>query len=229
MSQTREPRSRRELLAAGLGAIGAVVAGAFGRPERIQAGGNIQVGGTYSAGVPTRLQNTTTTNTIWVVESKVNGTGTSILGTATHGTGVSGIAEEGQGVSATSTSGMGVHATSTSGYAVRASTTSSIGVYASSGSGVGVRASSSTGYALQTVGRLKIGTSGLVKIPANATSVTVHPGVDISATSFCLLTPTASLQGRDLYYTLLPISDDIVIHLSTSRTADTLVAWLLIG
>ena len=92
------------------------------------------------------------------------------------------------------------------------------GVYGQATSGVGVYGSATTGYALRTSGRLKVDkASGVATIPATKTSITVTPGIDVTSTSFVLLTPKADLGSRRLWYTTSPTANTITIKVSTRR------------
>jgi hypothetical protein len=59
--------------------------------------------------------------------------------------------------------------------------------------------------------------------------VTVTPGVDVSSTSFVLLTPMANLGARSLWFTLDAANDKFVIRISSSRASATKVSWLLLN
>jgi len=161
---TVSPRSRRAVLAAALGGVGALVAQALGRPlpARGANGQAITVGGSFTGTSTTRLENTTATLSalelrsdvgLWVVgrgmgihgaATDVNrpGWGTAIRGTTanTEGRGVYGVASSSTGATygvhgqSASSSGRGV-------YGVAASATGfTYGVYgrSSSPSGYGV-------------------------------------------------------------------------------------------
>jgi hypothetical protein len=124
------------------------------------------------------------------------------------------------------------------GYAVQDSTSKGVwgrsnaglGVFGQATTGSGLYGLATTGYALRTNGRLKADkVSGVATIAANMTSVTVTPGVDVTASSFLLLTPKANLGGRDLWFTTNATANTFTIRLSSSRTSNTSVAWLLLG
>jgi hypothetical protein len=104
------------------------------------------------------------------------------------------------------------------------------GIHGESSSGTGVYGSASTGYALHTSGRIKADrVSGLATIPAGRTTVTLAPGVNVTASSFVLLTPKANIGARSLWFTTDAVHNKIAIHLSSTRTVSTRVAWLLLG
>jgi hypothetical protein len=114
--------------------------------------------------------------------------------------GVWGEATAGQGVRGEATTGAGLYATATSGYAIRGS------------------------------GRLRFEkVSGVAGIAAGSTSKTVSPGVNVVGASFVLLTPKVRLGGRDLWFTTNATANTFTIHMSSSRSSTTNVAWLLLG
>ena len=71
--------------------------------------------------------------------------------------------------------------------------------------------------------------SGVATIAAGNVSVAVSPGVNVTASSFVLLTPQANIGSRGLWYTTNPSAETITIHISSSRTSATKIAWLLTG
>jgi len=105
------------------------------------------------------------------------------------------------------------------------------GVRGATGSGVGVYGKANkNGYALRAYGRIKADkVSGVTTINAGLTSVTVNPGVKVTADSFVLLTPRANIGSRGLWYTTSPSAGTITIHLSSSRSSATKIGWLLLG
>lgn len=134
-----------------------------------------------------------------------------VLGVSTSGSGVEGRSDSSSGVSGSSGTGTGVAGFSASGFAV---------------SGVSI----GSGFALGTGGRvLHAGISGVATIPTGKTSVTVHPDVNVVASSFVLLTPNTNLASRSLWYTIKPATDAITIHIGSARTSPTRVSWLLLG
>ena len=93
-----------------------------------------------------------------------------------------------------------------------------------------VLADTESGYALQTYGRLKLNdTSGVAIIPIGSTSITVAPPVDLTESSFVLLTPRANLNGRDLWFSVDTTADALTIRISSSRANETRISWLLLG
>jgi len=116
------------------------------------------------------------------------------------------------GVLGISTTGTGVRGEATSGAALRGT------------------ASGKAGYAVRGSGRVRFEkVSGVATIAANATSVKITPGTDVTTGSFVLLTAQSNIGSRSLYYTVDAAGDTITIHISSSRTSSTVVAWLLLN
>jgi hypothetical protein len=104
------------------------------------------------------------------------------------------------------------------------------GVSGSTVSGVAVYGSADTGYAIRSSGRIRFdGVSGLANIAAGSTSVTIIPGVNVTSSSFVLLTPKTNIGDYSLWFTTSPSTNKITIHISHSRSSKTAVAWLLMG
>jgi hypothetical protein len=85
------------------------------------------------------------------------------------------------------------------------------------------------GLALKTAGRAKFSTSGMATITAGSTSKTISPGVNVTASSFVLLTPKTNIGSRALWFTTDASGNKFSIHMSSSRSSGTNVAWLLLG
>jgi hypothetical protein len=114
----------------------------------------------------------------------------------------------------------GVYGRSTSGQGVRGQATSGSGVYATA----------TTGYALRTSGRVRVDkASGVATIAATKTSVTLTPGLDVTTSSFVLLTPKADLGTRRLWYTTDATNNRFTIRVSSAATVDHQIGWLLRG
>jgi hypothetical protein len=212
--------SRRALLAGALGGLGALAASAIGRatPVRAATGDPITVDGTFTGVGTTQL--TTSGNAAFKGISSDPG-GNALWGVCTAQTGGA-WAVLGQSAS---TGGIGVigldDATSGATY----------GVYGAvaSPAGVGVYANNGAGVALKADGRTKLSTSGVASISAGSTSKTITPNVNVTSSSFVLLTPKAKLGGRDLWFTTDAANNRFTIHMSSSRSSGTKVAWLLLG
>ena len=204
-------KSRRAVLAGALGGLGAWAASAVGHASPVRAEGeNIVVGGEYeTASSRTFLRNVLNNNR--VLEAQSEGSGIAVLGSSTGSVGLYGVSNSSSGVYG---SGNGANAT---------------GVHGFSFSGTALRGTSSTGVALATTGRLKFGTSGVATINAGSTKRVVDPGVNVTSGSFVLLTPKAKLGGRDLWFTTNLPDNKFTIRMSSARSSNTKVAWLLLG
>ena len=237
--------SRRALLAGAVGGLGALAAGAIGRasPVRAAPGDAVTVDGNFTGAGTTRI---TTTGTSGIRGDSSSTSADAVSGVATAATGpawgvrgqsssVSGRGVVGEaGASTGSTIGVLGQSGSTTGTGVQghayALSGATIGVrgQADSPAGVGVHASGA-GFALQTAGRLKLSTSGIATIGVGVTSRVVTPGVAIGSSSFVLLTPRVSIGTRSLWFTIDTVNDRFTIHMSSSKTTKTPVAWLLVG
>jgi hypothetical protein len=227
---TTSLRSRRALLTGGLGALAATVAGALGRPlPALAEGENVKVGGHYpTATRATIVENRTNAKNVLVARSLSRGIGVlghglvGVRGTSTRarlGTGVDpNEFEVGAGVRGDSPKGAGVFGVSSSGFGVAGVSTSGIGVRAFSQSNIGILAESSGGYALQTLGRIKISTSGVARIPAGSTSTKVFQGGASGTDFFVLLTAHVDIGARRLWYTLNAADASVTIQMSSVRT-----------
>ena len=115
------------------------------------------------------------------------------------------------------------------GYANQGS--SSTGVWGFSGQGVGVYGQANqNGIAVRASGRIKADkVSGVATIPAGNTGVTVTPNVNVTPGAFVLLTPMANIGSRGLWFTTNASADTFRIRMSSVRSSNTKVAWLLLG
>ena len=105
-----------------------------------------------------------------------------------------------------------------------------LGVCGISTNGIGVYAAASFGFALYSSGRVRFDTvSGVATIAAGKTSVVVAPAVDISATSFVLLTPRGDIGARRAWYTANATANAITIRVSSASTSAIRIGWLLLG
>ncbi len=213
--------SRRALLAGALGGLGALAAGAIGRasPVRANTGDPVTVDGTFTGTGNTQI--TTTGHHAFYGISSSNLAG-AVRGDATAVNG--------------STSGVAGRSNSTGGAGVFGQALNSSGAnYGVSGqsyspSGFGVSASNlGGGVALKSAGRTKLSTSGVATISAGSAGKTITPGVNVTSGSFVLLTPKVKLGGRDLWFTTDASANKFTIHMSSSRSSGTKVAWLLLG
>jgi hypothetical protein len=198
--------SRRALLTGALGGLGALAASAIGRasPARAANGETVLVGGAYSA---TGITSIDTIDQTAFFGLSANTNALAIFGNAYASTG------QATGVAGTSNASAGR------------------GVFGMNNrpSGVGVYATNSTGLALKAVGRTKLSTSGVTTITAGHASKVITPGVNVTSSSFVLLTPKANIGSRALWFTTDASGNKFTIHMSSSRSSGTLVAWLLLG
>jgi hypothetical protein len=250
-------RSRRSLLVAAIGGVGAAVAAAVGRPSIAAAadGKRLVIGHRNIASTLTTLVNPS--NSHPVLNVRASKLGTAIKAQNQDGVAIEAISAGGQGISGygyySGISGAANDGTGVSGSGGRNGVAGDGGEVGVVGRGAGAREHDSyeagvvgigpvgvvalagpsetaaTGIALMTVGRISLGTSGQAAIPAGATSVTVTPDVDVAPDSFVLLTPGANIGNRTLWFTTNPTTDRFAIHMSSSRTTATNVSWLLLG
>ena len=96
--------------------------------------------------------------------------------------------------------------------------------------GTALYGSATTGYALRTSGRLKVDkASGVATIAGGNTSVVVIPGLDVTSTSFVLLTPKIDIGTRRLWYTTNSAANQFTIRVSSTGPDSWEVGWLLLG
>ena len=205
MSADVHLKSRRSLLTAGLGALGATVASMLGRPLPVLANGEaVVVGGTYeSATSKTRLANTAFGSTNTILEAATD-QGTALDGSSNYG----GVGVRGHGHEYRAT---GVRATTRFGTALKA------------------EAEGDAAHAVVTVGRLAFDRSGVATIPAGATGVSVSvTRSPLRNSSFILLTPQANLGGRSLWYVMDVQARKFSVRMSSSRSSATRVSWLIL-
>ena len=245
--------SRRALLAGAIGGIGAVAAGAIAKVSPVRANGEAMVvGGEYlNATTRTYLENGANNSTVF--QAKSTSSGTAIYGYSSSYVGVYGYSNSSTGVfggnnasdQAAVVGWAGGHSTGLLGssggtpaakpktgvYGYANQDSSAKGVWGSSGTGVGLYGQANkAGYALRTNGRVRADkVSGVKTISAGLTSVTLNPGVKVTSSSFVLLTPRANIGSRGLWYTTNPTAGTITIHMSSARSSNTKIGWLLLG
>lgn len=140
------PRSRRALLAGGLGGLAALALEALGRPARTNAadGQTVVVGGEYDSSSPTKITN-----------GSAGDPGIAIWGASNQSVGVYGSSSGGAGVVGETSSGNGVHGFGTSagvrgeGSAYGVYGTGSVGVAGFSPTAIGIQAVGQTGLQAQ--------------------------------------------------------------------------------
>ena len=81
------------------------------------------------------------------------------------------------------------------------------------------------GYAIATSeGGVKLaGITGVATIKTGDTQVKVTPNAPVGNATLVLVSPEANIGNRNLWYT--KGGGEITIHISSSRSADTKVAW----
>jgi hypothetical protein len=143
------PKSRRAVLAAGLGGLAAAVAGGlFGRPTPVRGAhaGTLQL----EHDNPTTALTAISTSADFTTAFAGNATsGFGLYGTATTGSGVSADADSGTAVNALSVSGNALSAVSTDGTAVYAYSDTALAVSAESVSSAAIRGNSATGSGVE--------------------------------------------------------------------------------
>lgn len=226
---TTSRRSRRGVLTGAAAAAAAATVATFARPLSAAADtGDPLVIGQFNTVTesspgqfpPTQLYGGPSAsggNTLYVQNDAVNGR--AIHGQATGANNDALFLGTSDGIRGYSQNGNGVL-----GFTVYAT-----GVHGSSDQGTALIGTTESGHALKTVGRLDIGTSGVATIPSGSKTVTVTPGVDVSASSFVLLTPASNIGERSLWYTKSVANDTLTIHISASRLFNTRISWLLLG
>jgi hypothetical protein len=130
----------------------------------------------------------------------------------TSSRGVLGRSTTGRGVAGTATSGRGVHGDATSGTA---------GYF-----------SASTGYALQTSGRVRLGgSSGVAVIVSGARSVSVVPGIDLTASSIILTTLQGDAGGTTTIQRVAvdTVANSFAIYLSANSVRSVRVGWAILS
>jgi hypothetical protein len=124
----------------------------------------------------------------------------------------------------------GVWGRSNDGRGVFGEARNGVGVFGSSTTGIGVFSESADGFALRTRGRIRFGNvSGQAIIPAGRRNVILRMGVPISPSSFLLLTPMTDVGSRCIWFTKNRAENSVTLHISSSRTTPTRIAWLLLN
>jgi hypothetical protein len=213
--------SRRALLAGALGGLGALAATAIGRVRPVRAVN----GDPTLLGTPNFASSTTSISNQFGAETAIvaYGAGAGASGwSGGNSSGLIGYSNDGAGVLPAAKAKTGVF-----GYAAQDAT--SRGVWGQSSGGIGVYGQSTTGVALQAAGRTKLSTSGAATINAGSSSKVITPGVNVTSSSFVLLTASANIGTRALWFTTDASGNKFTIHMSSSRSSSTKVAWLLLG
>jgi hypothetical protein len=124
----------------------------------------------------------------------------------------------------------GVYGHTTAGQGVRGEATSGLGVRGFATSGAAASFEATTGWAIQSSGRVSFGkVSGVATIAAGTSTKTVVPGVDLSSTTFVLLTPRANLGTRALWYSVDTTANSFTIRVSSNVAGSAAIGWLVVG
>jgi hypothetical protein len=215
--------SRRALLAGALGGLGAWAASAIARPRPAAAEGQaVVVGGEYQdATSATRIGSGSTVVSPAVLQGETASSGIAVRGFSQQGTGLYGDSNSGTGTYAYSTHGRGLVAESQFSDALQAQAFDA---------GTAVKGTANSGFAFRGSGRIRFDrVSGVATITAGNTRKVITPGVNVTSGTFVLLTPRVKLSGRDLWFTTDAANNKFTIHMSSSRSSATSVAWLLLG
>jgi hypothetical protein len=248
------PQSRRALLAGALGGVVALAAQAIGRPLPALAGadGDVVLGEFNNANSATVIQAPNMALEVLGISPAIHGATieaedyvgappVGVWGQSTFGTGVMGSSMDYVGVRGMSQGWTGVYGwagssvnppapnSRTGVYGRADSDASSCGVSGYSTTGAGLYGATSSGYALRTSGRLKLGkASGVAYLKRGTTRVTVTPGLNVTASSFVLLTPKANVGSRRLWYTTNTTANTFTIRISSAMSGTLAIGWLML-
>jgi hypothetical protein len=196
-----------------LGSANAVTGGGIG-----VTGETSSVAGTGVYGLAAAVSGTT----YGVVGQNNSSSGLGVAGSANAVSGAN-VGVQGRSLSTSGTGVLGnAQAVSGTTYGVqgRSASAAGVGLYGTNSAG---------GLALRAAGRAKFNTSGVATISAGSTSKTITPGVNVTTSSFVLLTPKTNIGSRALWFTTDASGNKFTIHMSSSRSSGTKVAWLLLG
>jgi hypothetical protein len=154
-----------------------------------------------------------------------------VLGHSAHGAGVVGEAITNYGVYGSSESYVGTYGTSPAGTGVFGNSASGSGVAGWTDNGIGVTAAvRDGGTALQAQGPVRFSTATLATIPVGATSVTVTPGIDLTADSKVLCTVQSDPGNRSIHYVVVnPSTNSYTVFLSGKAASPVTVACFVIS
>ena len=184
-----------------------------------------------------------TIGSVAAIAGRSFGGGTGVIGSADNApvpaakakTGVYGQATQdgtSRGVWGYSPAGYGVLGEATTGRGVQGTAWSGVGVRAAATDGTGVWASATAGYALRADGRILFNKSaGLATIASGASSVSVTPGIDLTATSAVIATLNGNAGGSTAVkrVAINATTNVFTIYLTANATAAVKVAWLVLG
>ena len=185
-------RSRRAVLAAGVGAVAATIATAVGRPEIARAGsdGDVVLGAYNATTTTTEVENTYSGRD--ALSGVALGTGRGVYGYSQSGHAVEGEANTGIGVFGTSSSGDGVHGESGSQDGVHGVSLNRYGVYGTSTSQAGVYGDSGNHPGVVGHSDNSIGVSGS---SPNGTGVYGSSGIGVGVSAYSNAANRAAGQG----------------------------------
>jgi hypothetical protein len=213
----KSARSRRAVLAAGLGGVAAAATAAVIRPAAALGanGDNVVLGQVNTATAATAIQNTGTDDPdTLVVDSQ---SGFAVIARSENGSGVEGQGPNGLGVSGLGQVGVVGEGTES-------------GVRGLSGDGIGVFATSGTGLALHVEGKVGLTRSGRIWFLAGKTSVDVTIPGGITSRTIVLATLQRHRAGVAIAGVNLnePTAGKARIYLTkvASTTTTTPVAWI---
>jgi len=209
---TTSPRTRRTLLSAAAGAVGAPVAqvvlprsaveAANGDPLVLGSASNVSTASTTLSSVTSLIVLHVDTNDSQGVH------GPAILGTATSGSGVVGSATTGSGVVGD------------------AGASSGIGVFGHAPVGIGVYAKSENAVALKVDGKVQFNRSGKAWIRAGQASLTLSiPGTAPTSRIFAVL---ASNRPSRYVRAAVPGTGSFTVYLNASALSDSVVSWFIL-
>lgn len=220
------PKSRRWLLASGIGAGVAGVAALGGAdPSGASTGNDLVLGSSNTATSRTFLD---ASSPMSLIGFQCNVIGPGSIGS--YGSTAGGIGVQGSDYGGPSSEmGTGVYATSDLGDGIKAQggRHGAWGIGGATGAGV-LAENPSGGPALQVNGRASFSRSGLVTVPAHTRSVTVT-GVALSTQSMVLATLQAHVGNLSIAAAVPnPSASSFALFLTATPRAPTTVAWLVI-
>ncbi len=228
------PRSRRAVLVAAAGAAAVTVVSAIERPTMVRAGvdGDVVLGAMNTSTETTQIENAE--DLVDVFAARSSGGGSAIVGESPQGTGVLGTGAH--GVEGSSDTGIGVLGVSDTGTGVLGHITlegAGVRGHSFSAGGVGVFASAEAGTALEVDGKARFSRSGRATVAAGKSSVDVDLRTKggLGGTPLCFANLTSYRSGTFVIAVRpnYPSTGKIRIYLNRTVTANTFVAWLVLG
>ena len=219
---TNKTSSRRSILTGAAVGVGALAAGALGRPPRALANdGDPVLQGVFNTPQSTTTVAINANNSLNALVGAANNTGTGVVGSSPGGNGVHGTGGT-NGVSGTT-------ANPAASGVFGENTTSGFGVAGRANAGTGVLADSLNGTALDVQGVASFSRSGKLTIAAGTSSVTMS-GIRIDPSTLVLATlqqdrPGVHVRSADPN----PAADSFTIRLNKPVGSNTKVAWFLVN